>query len=1562
MNKMNTSRNRTRPVPLPGLAGLVIVLSCLSTHAALTVIGTQYRMDRLYREFDCYWNFWADPSGCPTNAPGATVYVYVKNTGASAVTIDDANLAGYSLKTVIKTSLANYNPQRQASIYFYWDNPPQDILDAGEPVWWKADPATVPAGGVAQVAVRLRRVPTNHVSFGVVSSAGTITTNITVDANAPHLTTIGYSEDRKKIYLHWRRTFGGGPAAPTSVWLDGANVTALTTTVGDSNYNFAASVISLPTGLGHYSYHVYQGVYADGKIATAGQRAWTNKFIYCTWGTFEETANYNGEDWVDEASAHGFNASEMNQGNLPNDSYMKSKGYGYIILDKTKLRGFDPDLWFLNDEPDAQENNQGNTHCGTGTRIPCDSSKYAGTLVMKEAVGFAAELHALRPNVPITLNLDGGLQPQSYFTWGPALDVLESNNYYEVRLKDAYFFQPERIPIQIRPKVSYAVARTGTEGASPNPFRHILYSCKGSDPDWPYPFPTSKHIEAYYSLAGGTKGFGYWWMNPPRGLFNAAQAPALWKEMGLIGNEVKTARDLIVRSTPVELTLSTNSPWIWVRAVASSIDTLMLYVCNDNFANDITGCHITNVPNAIVTATLPSWMQSAPTAFEITRGGAPGDANWSLNGSQFQINLGTLQSVRMIIITTDANLRTTVQQRYDSVVKANVCSFAPELCVNYPPSISQQPANQSVIPGGIANFTVVAGGTSPMGYRWQKNNSNLSNGGHYAGVLTSTLTVSGADQNDAANYRCVVTNAYGTTNSLNAFLTVTNMPNLPPSITQQPTHESVVAGGNTSFTVLAAGSEPLSYQWQKNNSNLNNAGHYSGVTTDTLAITGADANDNGNYRCVVTNAYGSTNSTSATLTIDLNVCNPGTLLGHGNMEDATGYLVCPDWTSYSAGNGTATFFKYAPIVHGGLASQQCRNLNGGAGSILGVRQTIDANIGDAFTFEGWVNPASSPGAGQQVAMVAAWNGSTANPTTNANSTWKVSTGLKEVWAHLQNLSGNATSTSVTLFLDSRRTASSQDLTAYWDDVISYRAYVPPPPVVSEASSTSLNVDVLPGCNTNGAAQLAISIGGGTFTLGTHYVQADGTVSTTPIWQSDAAWALKTVTGLTAGTPYTFKVQARFSSALPQPTSLGNGTTLAPTATQPPQITQQPSPQNVCPGANAMFSVTATGSGLAYQWQTNGANLSDGVHYSGVTSPTLTVINAGGADAANYRCVVTGSGSTNSSAAPLTLKAATLVTTDPNDQVIAAGENASLSVTATGEGVLTYQWQANGMDLTNSSHYSGATSATLVISNATSADSADYRCAVTAGCGTTESGVAALTVITPGLCLGTLNADFEGAFSLGGGGYVADNWLEWEADPGVIIGYEEPTIIHGGGRAQRIRVWGGVTGSSGGVYQQVPVTVGQAYSISVWTYSGDNLTTCSLGVDPTGGTDGTGVTWSAGSTNTAWVQQTVAGAAMASHLTIYLRVTTTDDTKRNGYFDDVTPGGSSGSLQLSAQRNGNDLVLTWPECPNAHLERADSLTPPVSWSTVTNPPTLGGGQKTVSLVLTGNAGYFRLLTE
>ncbi len=88
-----------------------------------------------------------------------------------------------------------------------------------------------------------------------------------------------------------------------------------------------------------------------------------------------------------------------------------------------------------------------------------------------------------------------------------------------------------------------------------------------------------------------------------------------------------------------------------------------------------------------------------------------------------------------------------------------------------------------------------------------------------------------------------------------------------PSITTQPRGQSVVAGSNAAFTVVATGQTPLFYQWSFNGTNLSNSIRISGATDTTLIVSNIVAGDAGNYQVVVSNDHGSVTSSNATLTV-----------------------------------------------------------------------------------------------------------------------------------------------------------------------------------------------------------------------------------------------------------------------------------------------------------------------------------------------------------------------------------------------------------------------------------------------------------------------------------------------------------------------------------------------------------------------------------------------------------------------------------------------------------------------------------------------------------------------
>jgi len=88
----------------------------------------------------------------------------------------------------------------------------------------------------------------------------------------------------------------------------------------------------------------------------------------------------------------------------------------------------------------------------------------------------------------------------------------------------------------------------------------------------------------------------------------------------------------------------------------------------------------------------------------------------------------------------------------------------------------------------------------------------------------------------------------------------------------------------------------------------------------------------------------------------------------------------------------------------------------------------------------------------------------------------------------------------------------------------------------------------------------------------------------------------------------------------------------------PGITSQPVSEALYAGRTAKFTVLAAGAAtLHYQWQTNGANLSDGGYLFGSTTATLTITNVSAANVGSYQVVVSNaSGAITSSVAAFRL--------------------------------------------------------------------------------------------------------------------------------------------------------------------------------------------------------------------------------------------------------------------------------------------------------------------------------------
>src|SRR5204863_5565687 len=110
--------------------------------------------------------------------------------------------------------------------------------------------------------------------------------------------------------------------------------------------------------------------------------------------------------------------------------------------------------------------------------------------------------------------------------------------------------------------------------------------------------------------------------------------------------------------------------------------------------------------------------------------------------------------------------------------------------------------NQTVTAGQTATFTVVASGTAPLSYQWQKNGANI------AGAASASYTTPAATTADSGStFRVVVTNTAGSTTSNAATLTVNPAP-VAPTITTQPANQTVTAVQTATLTQVAISTAP----------------------------------------------------------------------------------------------------------------------------------------------------------------------------------------------------------------------------------------------------------------------------------------------------------------------------------------------------------------------------------------------------------------------------------------------------------------------------------------------------------------------------------------------------------------------------------------------------------------------------------------------------------------------------------------------------------------------------------------------------------------------------------
>jgi plastocyanin len=405
---------------------------------------------------------------------------------------------------------------------------------------------------------------------------------------------------------------------------------------------------------------------------------------------------------------------------------------------------------------------------------------------------------------------------------------------------------------------------------------------------------------------------------------------------------------------------------------------------------------------------------------------------------------------------------------------------------------------------------------------------------------------------------------------------------VPPTIVVQPQSQTVDVGTTVNLGVGVNGSLPLIYQWQLNGVDIG-AG-----TNSTLVLEVIQTSQAGDYRVLVSNAYGSVTSAVATVTVHSSEVAPTV----GSQPVGGQVLAGSTMTLEVGAVGTAPltyqwFYNGLSISGATSTSLVLSNI------LLSQSGSYWAVVSNSFGF------ATSRAAA--VSVVESFAGGTVRFANGTNSLVYDVDGASPLPA------GSAYLTQLYAGPDAN---SLQPIGA----AVGFSS----PGRFSSGTRTITSVPA------GGVATVQVKVWeaayGQTYE---HALAAGGKVG---------ASAVFTVTTGGGGSPPTIPASL---------TGLQSFSLMPAAGATPPSITSQPSSRSVLLGQNTSFSVGATGPApLLYQWRFNGTEI------PGATGTTLSMTNVSDANAGNYTVVVRNNGgAVTSVVATLTVETQRLLTTE-----------------------------------------------------------------------------------------------------------------------------------------------------------------------------------------------------------------------------------------------------------------------------------------------------------------------------
>ena len=646
------------------------------------------------------------------------------------------------------------------------------------------------------------------------------------------------------------------------------------------------------------------------------------------------------------------------------------------------------------------------------------------------------------------------------------------------------------------------------------------------------------------------------------------------------------------------------------------------------------------------------------------------------------------------------------------------------------PQITRQPVSQAVFAGDNVLFSVAVFGASPLSYQWQKNGTNLVDGGNLSGSAARLLTLGGVSLTDIGTHSVIVSNALGWVRSADAVLSVTSS---PPFITVQPTNQSPAPGATVTFAVTAFGNLPLTYQWQRNGTNLADGGNLSGSATSVLTLVNVVEPNNGTYAVIVSNALASVTSTGAVLTV-VPVSAPGTRLAmlHG-------------FSSLSGGGGWPPNGLMAATNGDLYGTTQFGRSNSPSGLGTAFRMTTNGILTTLVSFAG--ANGSVPQAGLAQGSDGNLYGTTKYGGTNyIGNVFQMTPdgGL----TNLYSFEGGSDGIYPVASLLSATDGALYGTTPYGGDFGYGNVFlITPAGDFSNLYSFTGGID---GNSPTGALVQAtdgnfygLTPSGGAYGKGNAYRITPGGVLTTLYSFTGGTDGYSPAAALVEGsdgsfygvTPNSTMSGFQFFGTVFRITPSGALTTLHTfgdfnlnDGLHPYGGLMQSTDGNLY---GTTYSDRRSKNGTVFRMAPDGSAFATLVYFDGFDGgarPATALVQ--GADGSLYGTTTSGGPGGRGTVFRLSFTGPPQITSPPASQVVPVGANVVLSVAVSGASPIAYQWRRNGTNLLDGGNISGSANRVLALAGVALADAATYSVSASNALGSATSGGVHLTVVPP----------------------------------------------------------------------------------------------------------------------------------------------------------------------------------------------------------------------------------------